>query len=57
MLKFTKDCLNLHRSFFLKFFDHSESKSKILVVSETLKIFVNILSPDDKYSVSVKASD
>ena len=27
-----------------------------LVVSETLRLFVNILTPDDKYSLSVKAS-
>ena len=32
------------------------SKNSVLVVSEILRLFVNILTPDDKYSVSVKAS-
>ena len=32
------------------------SKSFVLVVSEILRLFVNILTPDDKYSLSVKAS-
>ena len=32
------------------------SKSSISVVSKTLRHFVNILTPDDKYSFSVKAS-
>ena len=31
-------------------------KDSVLVVSEILKLFVNILTPDDKYSLSVKAS-
>ena len=31
-------------------------KSSVLVVSEILRLFVNILIPDDKYSCSVKAS-
>ena len=32
------------------------SKISVLVVSEILTLFVNILPPDDKYSLSVKAS-
>ena len=32
------------------------SKNYVLVVSEILRLFVNILTPDDKYSLSVKAS-
>ena len=30
------------------------SKNSLLVVSEILRLFVNILTPDDKYSLSVK---
>ena len=32
------------------------SNSSVLVVSEILKLFVNIFTPDDKYSLSVKAN-
>ena len=32
------------------------SKNFVLVVSEILRLFVNILIPDEKYSLSVKAS-
>ena len=47
-----------------KYFCHSfrsvwkkiSSKNSILVVSEILKLLVNIMTPDDKYSLSVKAS-
>ena len=31
------------------------SKNSVLVVSEMLRLFVNILTPDDKYCLSVKA--
>ena len=31
-------------------------RNSVLVVSEILRLFVNILTPDDKYSLSVKAS-
>ena len=31
-------------------------KNSLSVVSETLRLFVNILTPDDKYTLSVKAS-
>ena len=60
MLRGPKNCLNPDGSIFLKFFDHSETKSApktlFLAVSEILRLFVNILAPDDKYSLSVKAS-
>ena len=32
------------------------SKNSVLVVSKILRLFVNVLTPDDKYSASVKAS-
>ena len=32
------------------------SKDSVLVISEILRLFVNILTPDEKYSLSVKAS-
>ena len=33
------------------------SKTYVLVVSEILRLFVNILTPDEKYSLSVKEKD
>ena len=41
---------------FLSFRNKINSKNAVLVVSEILRLFVNILTPDDKYSLSVKAS-
>ena len=32
------------------------SENLVLVISEILRMFVDILTPDDKYSLSVKAS-
>ena len=32
------------------------SKNSFLVVSEILRLFVNILTPNDKHSLSIKAS-
>ena len=32
------------------------SKNSVLVVSKMLRLFVNIVTPDDKYSASLKAS-
>ena len=32
------------------------SKNSVLVVSEMLRLFVNILTPDEKYSLFLKAS-
>ena len=60
MLKGPKECLNLHGSIFVIFVDHSEkkisSKNSALVLSKILNLFANILTPDEKYSLSVKAS-
>ena len=41
---------------FLSLWKKISSKNSVLVVSEILRLFVNILTPDDKYSLSVKAS-
>ena len=60
MLNGPKHCLNPHGSIFVIVLDRSERKSAgksfFLEVSEILRLFVNILTPDDKYSLSVKAS-
>ena len=60
MLKGPKDCVDLHCSIFVIFFitlkKKISSKYSVLVVSEILRLFVNILTPDDKYSLSGKAS-
>ena len=59
MLNGLKHCLNLDGSIFDIFVDQSEkvsSKNSVLVVYEILTLLVNILTPDDKYSLSVKAS-
>ena len=41
---------------FWSFWKEISSKRFILVVSEIFRLFVNILAPDEKYSLSVKAS-
>ena len=41
---------------FLSLRQEISSKTSVLVVSEILRLFVNILTPDDKHSLSVKAS-
>ena len=60
MLEGQKNCWNLQGSSFVIFFDDSRKnfilKNSVLVVSEILRLFVNILTPDEKYSLSVKAS-
>ena len=60
MLKGPKHCLNPHGSISVIVLDRSERKSTgksfFLEVSEILRLFVNILTPDDKYSLSAKAS-
>ena len=60
MLKVPKHCLNLDGSIFVVFFDHSEKKisseNSDLVISEIFRLLVNILTPEDKHSLSVKAS-
>ena len=44
------------RQIFSSFSKKISSKNAFSVVSEILRLFVNILTPDDKYSLSVKAS-
>ena len=60
MLIRAKHCFNLHGSILVIFFDDSErkisSKNSFLEVSEILRLFVNIFTPEDKYSLSVNAS-
>ena len=60
MLKGPKHCLNLHGSSFVIFFKHSKKtsalKNSVIVLSDILVLFVNILTPNDKYSLSVKVS-
>ena len=51
IIKGPKNCLNLHGSIFVIFFDHFEGKS----APEILRLFVNLLIPDEKYSLSVRA--
>ena len=41
---------------FLSLWTEIRSKNSFLVVSEILTLFVDILTPDDKYPLSVKAS-
>ena len=41
---------------FLSLWKKFSSKNSVLVVSEIFRLFVNILTPDDKYFLSVKAS-
>ena len=41
---------------FLSFRKKSSSKNSVLVVSKILRLFVNILTPEDKSSLSVKGS-
>ena len=41
---------------FLSLWEKISSKNSVLVVSEILTLFVNILTPDDKYFLSVKAN-
>ena len=40
---------------FWSLWKNMSSKNSLLVVSEILRLFVNILTPDEKYSLSVKA--
>ena len=61
ILKRPKDCLNksaghLFCNVFWSLLNEISSENSVLVVSEILRLFVNILTPDDKYSLSVKAS-
>ena len=44
------------RDIFLLLWKKYSSKNSVLVVSEILRLFVNMLTPNEKYSLSVKAS-
>ena len=59
-VKRSETLLESGEKYFSHIFDHSEKKIRtknfVLVVSEVLRLLVNILTPDDKYSLSVKAS-
>ena len=59
MLNGPKDWLNFCGTIFVRFCDNSERKSTpkicVSVGSEILRQFVNILTPDYKYSLSVKS--
>ena len=59
-VKGSETLLKSRRKYFLITFDHSEekfgSRNSVSLVSEILRLLVNILTPDDKYSLSVKAS-
>ena len=61
ILKRPKDCLNksaghLFCNVFWSLLNEISSENSVLVVSEILRLFVNILTPGDKCSISVKAS-
>ena len=57
IIKGPKHKLNLHGSIFVIFFwspwGEISLKSSVLVVSEMLRLFVNVLTPDEKYSLSL----
>ena len=57
--KGTKTLLKSSRQYFRHIFwslwKKMSSKSSVLVVCEILRLFVNILKPNEKYSLSVKA--
>ena len=61
ILKRPKDCLNksaghLFCNVFWSLLNEISSENSVLVVSEILRLFVNILTPGDKCSISVKAN-
>ena len=61
ILKRPKDCLNksaghLSCNVFWSLLNEISSENSVLVVSEILRLFVNILTPGDKCSISVKAN-
>ena len=59
-VKGSETLLNSARQYFRHIFwslwKEIGSKNSVLVLPEIIKSFVNILTPDDKYSLSVKAS-
>ena len=52
LLKSARQCF---RHIFCSLLKEISSKNYVLVVPEILRLFVNLLTPDDKYSLSVKA--
>ena len=60
MLKGPKHCLNLHGSVFVIFFDLLSKKispiNALFEASEILRLFFSIVTPYNKYILSVKAS-
>ena len=53
LLKSARQDFNL---IFLSIWRKISSRNSVLVVSEILRLFTNILTPDEKYCLSVKAS-
>ena len=53
LLKFARQDFSLN---FWSVWKKISWRNSVLVVSEILRLFVNIFTPDDKYSLSVKAS-
>ena len=54
--KFLKSARQCFCDIFCSLRNEISSKNSVLVVSEILTLFVNILTPDDKYFLSVKAN-
>ena len=54
MLKGPKDCLNMQESIFLIFLITLKVHHFVLILSDILRLFINILTADDKYSFAVK---
>ena len=65
MLKYPEHCWNLHSSeviflfsdIFLSIWKNLGSENSVLAVSQIFRLFLNILTPDDKYSLLVKVRD
>ena len=59
-VKGSERLLNSARQYFCHIFwslwNEMSSNNSVLLVFKILRLFVNILTPDDKYSLSVKAS-
>ena len=59
-VKVSERFVKLARQFFCHIFwslwKEISSRISVLVVSETLRLFFNILTPDDKYALEVKTS-
>ena len=53
--RFLKSVRQYFSNIFWSLWKDISSKNCVLVVSEISRLFVNILTPDDRYSLSVKA--